>query len=120
MRYFFVAPLVSADHGDAQHFHLRRLDQQRQRLHVAAAGAGTIFVDNDFAPRLAPGERACQQQRNREPRHGSRLALSSERQLESELHQTRIVHRVIDHGELRSIEVRAGSVACQERRIADG
>ena len=69
VRHFFVAPLVAAGHGDAQHFHLWRLDQQSQCLHVAAAGAGTIFVDNDFAARLAPSERARQQQRNREPRH---------------------------------------------------
>ena len=41
-----------------------------QRLHVAAAGTGTIFVDNDLAPRLAPGDGTSQQQRNREPRSG--------------------------------------------------
>ena len=69
VRHFFVAPLISTGHRDAQHLDLRGLDQQGQSLHITAARAGAIFVDNYFAPRLAPGERTREQQRNREPRH---------------------------------------------------
>src|SRR5215472_4777175 len=36
---------------------------------------------------------------------------ASESQFQPELHQARIVHRVIDHGEGRGVEVRAGAVA---------
>ena len=50
----FLEPLIAAHHRNAQHLHLRRLDQGEQRLQVAAPGAGTIFVDNNFAPLLCP------------------------------------------------------------------
>ena len=53
VRHFFVAPLVPAHDGDAQHVHLRRLNQHQQRLHVAAAGSGAVFVDDDLAARWA-------------------------------------------------------------------
>ena len=62
VRHFFVAPLISADHRDAQHLHLRRLNHQHQRLHIAAAGAGAVFVDDDFAARLGQAESGGQQQ----------------------------------------------------------
>jgi hypothetical protein len=51
MRDLFVAPLVSADNGYAQHFHLGRLNQGQKRLHVTPAGPRTILIDDDF-PRL--------------------------------------------------------------------
>src|SRR6202023_3979160 len=48
MRDLFVAPLVSADNGYAQHFHLRRLNQGQKRLHITAARPRTILIDDDF------------------------------------------------------------------------
>jgi len=39
--------LVSADHGYAQHFHLRRLNQASKALHITAAGPRTILIDDD-------------------------------------------------------------------------
>ncbi len=56
MRYFFVAPLVPTDNRDPEHFDLRRLDHQQHGLQVAAAGAGAILIDDDFATRLRGGE----------------------------------------------------------------
>ena len=47
---------VSADDRDAEDFNLWGLDQKRKRLHVAAAGAGAVFVDDDFAARLGGAE----------------------------------------------------------------
>ena len=72
--HFLVAPLVPADHGYTEDLYLFRLNQQRHGLHVGAAGSSTIFVDNDLAARLAPGQGTGQQQRKREPRHSSSLA----------------------------------------------
>lgn len=37
--HFFVAPLISAHHRDAQNFDLRRLDHHQQRLHVVCRRA---------------------------------------------------------------------------------
>ena len=48
MRYLFIAPLIPADDGDAQHFHLGRLNQGQQRLQIAAARPRTVLVDDDF------------------------------------------------------------------------
>jgi len=56
VRDFLVAPLIAAHHGDAQDFHLRRLNQHEQGLHVAAAGARAVFVDDDFAAGLGKDE----------------------------------------------------------------
>jgi hypothetical protein len=65
MRDLFVAPLVSADDGYAQHFDLGRLHQGQQRLHIAAARPRTVLIDDDFSRLL----RECwatgnQQERN--------------------------------------------------------
>jgi hypothetical protein len=49
---FLIAPLIAADDGDSEEVDLRGLEQHQQRLHVAAAGAGTILIENDFAPLL--------------------------------------------------------------------
>ena len=54
VRNLFIAPLISADYRDAQHLDALRLNEQRDRLQVATAGSRAIFVDNHFAPRLAP------------------------------------------------------------------
>ncbi len=53
VRHFFLAPLISAHHRDAQDLNLRRLDHHRHRLQVTAARARTILIDNDFAARLS-------------------------------------------------------------------
>ena len=53
VRDFFVPPLVPGHHGYSQHFHLRRLDHQQDSLHIAAARAGTILVDDYFAAGLS-------------------------------------------------------------------
>ncbi len=55
VRDFFVAPLVAGNDGDAQDFYLRGLDQGQQGLQIAAAGAGTILIDDDFAAGLGEG-----------------------------------------------------------------
>src|SRR5260370_139437 len=52
MRYFFVAPLVSANHRDPKHLDLRGLDHHEQGLQIAASGAGAVLVDDDLAARL--------------------------------------------------------------------
>ena len=36
-------------HGDAQHVNVRGLHDREHRLHVRAAGAGAILIDDDFA-----------------------------------------------------------------------
>src|SRR5580700_7715821 len=54
VRQFLIAPLVPARYGNAQHFHLRRLNHGQQRLHIAAARPGAVFVDDDFAAWLGP------------------------------------------------------------------
>ena len=56
VRYFFIPPRVSADDRDAEDVDLRGLDQKRERLHIAAAGAGAVFVDDDFAAGLGGAE----------------------------------------------------------------
>ena len=67
VRDFFVAPLVSANDRDPQYFDLRRLDHDQQRLHVAAAGAGAILVDDDFAAGLGcRGENGRREAKQRE------------------------------------------------------
>ena len=48
VRDFLVAPGVAGDDRDAEDFRVRRIDQREQRLHVAAAGAGAILVEDDF------------------------------------------------------------------------
>ena len=53
VRHFFVAPLISANHSDAQDLDLRRLDHHRHGLQVAAAGTGTILIDNHFVAGLS-------------------------------------------------------------------
>src|SRR5258708_16774588 len=49
MGYLFVAPLVSTDHGSAQHLDLRRLDQHQKCLQVAATRAAVVLVDTHLA-----------------------------------------------------------------------
>src|ERR1700691_1447427 len=61
--YLFVAPLVAADHGDPKNLHLRRLNQGQQGLHVAAAGSGTILIDDDLAALLCQSQATCNQQK---------------------------------------------------------
>jgi hypothetical protein len=56
VRYFFISPRVSAHDSDAEYVHLWGLDQKRERLHIAAAGAGAVFVDDDFAAGLRGAE----------------------------------------------------------------
>ena len=46
---FFVAPGIARDDGDAEDFGVRRLHDGEDGLHVRAAGAGAILVDDDFA-----------------------------------------------------------------------
>ena len=76
VRHFFVAPLIAADYSDPQHFDTLRLNQQRNRLQIAAAGSGAVFVDDDLAPRLAPSQGSGQQQRKSdEPRVSSDATL---------------------------------------------
>ena len=42
----FVPPLIAAYYsGFQKHLHLRRLNQQQQRLQVAASRAGAILID---------------------------------------------------------------------------
>src|SRR5579862_3253292 len=66
MRHFFVAPLVAADDGNAEHFCLRRLYQQENRLLVGAAGTARVLVDNHFALRLCRnGCGHCKKQKKR-------------------------------------------------------
>src|ERR1700730_9269435 len=54
MSYLHVPPLIPAYHGDAEHFHLWRLDHQENRLQVAASRACAVLIDNDLAAGLAP------------------------------------------------------------------
>jgi hypothetical protein len=53
---FLVAPLVAGDYCDAEDFDLWRLEEDEKGLHVAAAGAGAVLVDDDFAAGLCGGE----------------------------------------------------------------
>ena len=52
MSHFFVQPLIAAHDGDTQNFHLWRLNHREQSLHIAPAGTGAVFIDDDFAARL--------------------------------------------------------------------
>jgi len=45
---FFIAPLIAGDNRDAKDFNLRRLNERGKRLHVAAARAGAVLVDDDL------------------------------------------------------------------------
>ena len=49
MRNFCVEPLISRHDRDAQHFRLRRLDQQEHGLLVGASGSARVLVDDDLA-----------------------------------------------------------------------
>src|SRR6266446_2600732 len=51
---FRLEPLIPSDHGDAQDFRLRRLNQQQCRLQVGAGGSGGVLIDDDLAFFLAP------------------------------------------------------------------
>jgi hypothetical protein len=59
---FFVAPLIAAGDGDAEDLHLGRLNEGEQRLHVAAAGAGAVLIDDNFAGLLGGGWEGGQQE----------------------------------------------------------
>src|SRR6185369_14330894 len=54
VRHFFVAPLISADHSNSEDFNLWRLNQQRERLHIAAAGPGAVLIDDYLLSLLGP------------------------------------------------------------------
>src|ERR1700730_1948157 len=58
VRHLFIAPLVAAHYGGAEHLNLRRLNHHEKRLQVAATGAREILVDNDLAPLWGLSERA--------------------------------------------------------------
>jgi hypothetical protein len=62
MRDLFVAPLVSADDGYPQHFHLGRLNQGQQRLHIASPRPRTILIDDDFPMLLRESRTVSNQQ----------------------------------------------------------
>jgi hypothetical protein len=53
---FLVAPLVAGDYGDAEDFDLWRLEEDEKGLHVAAAGAGAVLVDDDLAAGFGGGK----------------------------------------------------------------
>jgi hypothetical protein len=61
----FVAPLVATDNGNAEDFDLRRLNENKESLKVAAAGTRSILVNDDLAALLGSGERAPQQREDR-------------------------------------------------------
>jgi hypothetical protein len=63
MRYLFIAPLIPADNGYAQNFHLGRLNQGQQRLHIAAAGPRTVLIDDDFPTLLRESQAIRHQQK---------------------------------------------------------
>jgi len=46
---FFVAPGIAGKDGDAENVSVRRIDERKDGLHVGAAGAGGVLVDDDFA-----------------------------------------------------------------------
>jgi hypothetical protein len=52
---FFVAPLVAGDNSDAKDFDFGGLEEDEESLHIAAAGAGAVLVDDDFAAGLRGG-----------------------------------------------------------------
>ena len=45
---FFLHPLIAADGGDAKNVKLLRLQENKQRLLVAGAGAARVLIDDDF------------------------------------------------------------------------
>src|SRR5581483_11106046 len=54
----FIAPLIAADHRRPTNFDLGRLNHHQQGLHVAAAGGGKVFIDDDLAAGLGQS-RGC-------------------------------------------------------------
>jgi len=64
---FFVAPLVAGDDGDTEDFDLGGLEEDEEGLHVAAAGAGAVLVDDDLAAGLGGGEGGCYEEGKKWP-----------------------------------------------------
>ena len=68
VRDFFIPPRVSAYDRNAEYVHLWGLDQKRERLHIAAAGAGAVFVDDDFTAGLGGAKDGGRQEHCQEER----------------------------------------------------
>src|SRR5271165_2247421 len=61
--HLLIAPGVTADYGDAEDFCLWGLNEEQEGLHVAAARAGAVLVDNDFAAGLRAGGASANEER---------------------------------------------------------
>ena len=62
--YFFVTPHIAADHGDAESFHVRGLQEHEDGLLVGGGGAARVLVNDYFSLRLrASREREKENQR---------------------------------------------------------
>src|SRR5271165_6384400 len=61
--HLLIAPGVAADHCNTEDFCLWGLNEKQKGLHVAAAGAGAVLVDNDFAAGLRAGGKSANQER---------------------------------------------------------
>ncbi len=62
--HFLVAPGVAGEDSDAKNIRLRRIDKRKNGLHVRAAGARGILIDDDFALRLRVkrnGDKPCEE-----------------------------------------------------------
>ncbi len=46
--HFFVAPRIAGHHSDTEHVRLRGIHDRKYCLHVRAARAGAILIDNHF------------------------------------------------------------------------
>jgi len=44
-----IAPCVAGDHGDAEHLHIRGLEQRQNGHLVRAAGPGAVLIDEHKA-----------------------------------------------------------------------
>ena len=66
---FFIAPGVTGEDGDAEDFGVWRVDEGEDGLHVGAAGACGVLVDDDFAFGLrgeSGGQESCEQRADEE------------------------------------------------------
>ncbi len=89
----FVAPSVTGDHGDAQHPHIRRL-QQRQHGHlIGAAGAGAVLIDQN-QPLLRRAHRDASQRNERQELSFHTLDFGTATR---SLHPARLATRRTDH-----------------------
>ena len=98
VRHFFVAPLVAADHRDAQHLNLRDWISSASVCMLLPPGPEQssliIILRRGWLHAREPASSSAIASRVIR----SSLTATSESQLQSELNQTRIVHRVVDHG----------------------